>query len=1130
MSQEPPRIVNPNQFATNARRPSRAKRIILIGLGVLFSFLFLCSGAAYMLYRRFNANSNFGGSYAELREPIGGTVSDQVRDASAESMPSDEKDAVDFGESISNFGVEVDVGRFVMEMQRSGKSVGSVNPLTRWFWQVAVKDAIEAPDFGASNTVLNFEWLVPEKEARAVVACFPEYGGAETIYVLYLIRTNDGWKLFDWRDVLAPMNESQYWAIYAALPERTDQVYSNFTQEAFDICSDYEAPNQKKITELMSRYRSTKFPRQYNMLANDLVCSYLVALDAKAELALMSDKLTANDFAGALVYKSISAHWAGDSAKAFQHLKELQDRLGWHPRAASLAGEFAETAEQKQLAAQWLQRSVLLAPKNASVINTFLTIADREQFKSMLSGLAKSPTPAKTVIGMTKALEDISESKLKWLLESLPSGEGMVEVREFLELQLAIEREDHASVMKMAPAVLSGEEFVEDDYSYYSNNVWSSFVRAARQTKSLDQAVASLKTEDLQQRFRELLRDDVFYSSEDMPLDEALACLRSMPQDSDLWAEWRTQIAIARLQQKQGKSSEAFDALLAFYKSHADEVEEDERINDTIALLTALAEFGLECERWQELANEMDHETLFLLMTNGSPSNPQALQQFVDWYAALPDQVESWLQYYGARIAFLKGDWPTADQGLKYAITLAEADSRIADEELPPLIASFAPQDYGYSYEDDLLSNWYGLRFEFAVRCDALDKLLADAQQAEEVDEQWLESLEANYFGSSPATLARVAGMLRGMETNQASKIAADLEIVVASANARYDEAVKQQLEALRTTDENQTSQDFAVQRAGDLILVQRSTKNLDALRQLSRGGKMGPYVDCVAATLAKDAKTLADASAKWVKSEWLSSDFISNPLVLDYFSDSDKLRELTQKQPITLEQLEQHNLHAAIALSAEPNAAFSELKQHCESKSIAIEQLDAARFDQASAACVVTVANTKLVITFTAAEHFNLSTTPGTRDHLKETKTIAAIVSQDIAGSIFALRRTLRSGINELLAGMPSSVAMIDVENQNSHCKEGWQQRFGSALDTGIDPASPEEFYLPIFAKQEAKQVERDGKQFAVLEIGLVRELIPIELEKQETPWQATKASSLAPSLTVPQLLQGVHVRWSDD
>ena len=306
-------------------------RYLLIGLGAFFALILVCSGSTYMLYRRFNADSNFGGSYSELREPAGGTISERVRAAAADAKPIESPETEELVETLDDFGLEIDLGRFIMEMQRSGKSRGAVNPFTRSLMRISLGEAITPPELGSKNVLLSFEWLVTDREARAVVASLSEYDQSDSIYVLYLKRSDDEWKLFDWRDVLAPMNESEYWAIYMMLPERKDDVYSRFTYEAADVCSNYELSERQKIDQLTALYKGTRFPREYVALAKQYMCATLASLNANDELKTLVDSISPSEFAGTYIYKAIAAHSAGDNEKAFAYLSELHRLCGWHP-------------------------------------------------------------------------------------------------------------------------------------------------------------------------------------------------------------------------------------------------------------------------------------------------------------------------------------------------------------------------------------------------------------------------------------------------------------------------------------------------------------------------------------------------------------------------------------------------------------------------------------------------------------------------------------------------------------------------------------------------------------------------------------------------------------------------------
>jgi hypothetical protein len=285
MSQDPPRVSFSGTGFTsqNSGRQSKsnAGRVVAIVLGTLFTFLFLCSGAAVVTFRRFNADSNFGGKFDELREPIGGAIPNKTRDTAlrASVVETDEANAIT--EWLENEMLEVDKSRLVMEMQRSGLSNGLVNPLTRVMWTLNLDESLEPLQLGDRVVVLDFEWLVEDKEARVMVASFSAYGDDSYMHLLYLNRQNDQWKLFDWRDVLLPMSEAQYWAVYAGLDDPKDRAYYEFTDAAYKIYSNESLGASEKIRQTLSAFKSTKFPRLYNAMAQNSLCAWLVHYNAK---------------------------------------------------------------------------------------------------------------------------------------------------------------------------------------------------------------------------------------------------------------------------------------------------------------------------------------------------------------------------------------------------------------------------------------------------------------------------------------------------------------------------------------------------------------------------------------------------------------------------------------------------------------------------------------------------------------------------------------------------------------------------------------------------------------------------------------------------------------------------------
>jgi len=99
-------------------------------------------------------------------------------------------------------------------------------------------------------------------------------------------------------------------------------------------------------------------------------------------------------------------------------------------------------------------------------------------------------------------------------------------------------------------------------------------------------------------------------------------------------------------------------------------------------------------------------------------------------------------------------------------------------------------------------------------------------------------------------------------------------------------------------------------------------------------------------------------------------------------------------------------------------------------------------------------------------------------------------------------------------------------MEGTSVYFGEGWQERFGQSLQTGIDPAHPKEFYELLKPKNLPGFIERDVQSFVVL--GEARELIPVKLQPQESPWLAEVGVTLAPSILVPCLPADVLVTFN--
>jgi hypothetical protein len=1128
MSQEPPRVnfsgagfQSPGQLP--GRRPQgNAGRVVAIVLGTLFLLMFLCAGVAGVAYRRFNADSNFGGNLKELREPVGGAIPGHIRDVVQRSDATETDETEGVAEWLENGVLEVDTARLVMEMQRSGLSGGLVNPLTRVMWTLNLENELEPVELGNRVAVLDFEWLVKDKEARVVVSSFSTYGDENYVHVLYINRQDDQWKLFDWRDVLLPMSEAQFWAIYAGLDEPQDQAYYEFTDDFYKTFADESLAQPEKIKRTMSTFKRTKFPHQYTAMAQNFLCSWLVVYNAKEELAEVVKQLSPDEFAGAWLYKAQSAAWSNEPELAFRCLTTLNKQVGWHPKAAQMAAKLARTPEQKHLAAEWLQRSVLLAPFNSSSSNNYFKLADRQQMETLFQEIAKTKRPTAQVIELVEPLGYLNERHIRLLADLTQPIAELQEARQYLDFRMAVAKEDFAEVLKLAPAIMQLKSLSDDQNSANNYSLYSHYLTAAAKSNSLTHAAEQATDRD---EFLKQLRDRAIYGDFDLPPKETASILKSIPDGHELRDDKRTPIAIAKMDVKQGNASEAFDSLLAMYKENDSEITADEPSEFVYPLLHALGPTALASERWRELVDVVDPEVLLLILAWSDEIKPDQMQQVLDWYETVPNQAALWPKYFRARLAFESGDWPAADRLIVEAIRLAKQDLRVTGDTLPPLVAMMANSDEYEDYESDVVSSWKRVRMTYAVRCNVMDRLVADAQISDELDADWVTWIKRYYSMASIESREKIASMLKASPLSEAQELGEEIRASLLIDHGQFAEAFDKAVKRAQGMERDSYEQRFAVKSAGSQLLKSGDKRRIEPLRQVSRGTDVEAYVDCVAATLEGDVPALCHAIERW------DSSGPSGPYqkfvdvdVLKRLQGIPNLRDVTVVQPIDIASLRYSCHESLLVLAADAAQATITFEDFLKSKAISYTALESSRFDQATAAFEIKTGNGEFVVTFRSASAEAFEKNALTDTFAKDARTFAICVRkntdmQESSSSEFALRTT----INDLLVGLPSAVALSDVGSTSVFYGAGWQQRFGQSLKTGIDVAHPKEFYDSLAVDKSKWFIERNGQSFVVF--SQARELVPIKLQPQASPWLDEVGVALAPSILIPCLTADMMV-----
>jgi hypothetical protein len=1123
MSQEPPRVTFPgpnsptrNSVGQPAGRHPRGNsgRVVAFVLGTLFLLIFLCAGGLFLTYRRFNADSNFGGKFEDIREPLGSAIPDKTRDAIQRAVASNGDEAVEVADWLQNDFPEADKQRMVMEMQRSGLSDTAINFLTRTIFTLTLDEAMEPPDLGDRVVVLDFEWIVNDREARAVVAGFTSYNDDCNVSILYLNRQDEQWKLFDWRDVLQPMSEAQYWAIYAGLSEPQDEAHLNFSDSAYEIyCS--TATTADKIKHTMAAYNSTKFPRRFSAMAQDTLCEWLVTYNAKQELAEIATQLSTTDFAGAWLYKARSAAWSNQIGLAFDHLNALSRQVGWHPKAGRLAAEIAETPEQKRMASEWLEREVLLAPVNLMVLDSYFKLADRQQLNSLFQKYATSNAPDTNALQLLETLSDLTEAQILYLVDIVEPIAELQETKRYLALKLAVVQEDSAKVLALAPQVLKSTELPDADGSLSQNGLWESYVQVAVKSNALRRAFDETPNRD---KFLSKLRELTSYNDSSLPAADTITLLRSIPSDSALHDQTQIKIAIGRMEIKQGNPSEAFDSLFAVYQELKSQATDEEPMEYAYPLLSILGTASLKTDRWRELHGLLEPEELLLLLAWSDEISSDQLNQVIEWYDGLEEQPAYWSKYFRARAAYESGDWPTADRLLVEAIALAKVDERVPDSLFPPvvnLLLDFHETDGFDAYESNLASHWVDLRMSYAARCNALDRLVSEAQVADELDNTWVARLAKSYPLASIETQEKLASILKASPLAKAQSLGGEIRSGLLVARGQFGAAVDDQINRARESERGSYEQRRALMVAATQLLKSGDRGRTERLKQVSRGTDAEVYVDRVVATLDRDIPALCTAMKRLQASEWSYLKFVDTDVLKSLQGDPSLLKVL-DAQPLELEVFRDSGEIYSMVLAEDPEKAVNALAAFLKSKGMNYDVLAATRFDQAIAALELSTMDGGFVLTFVPTTEQAFVRNALTASFSPQARCIVMCTFKGNGPGQYAARRiAARTQLNGLLGGFPSAVALHDSGSMSVFCGVGWQERFGQSLQTGIDLAHPKECVGLLSPNSEPVFMERDGQPFVVL--GEARELIPIKLQQQPSPWLDERGVTLAPSILAP-------------
>ena len=703
---------------TPSRVPQRRTSRLAIIVASVFGLLFLsCSGLVGVFVYSIQARNEMSTEFKENRTDINLKPSRRMAQILAKDSTTEAKDkslckdVEEFFRDSTSWNIDedeeiIDYDRMVQEMAQCGQAQG-VNNLTHRIHKSDITGLSYLPF--SLTVVLGAEWLIPDKEARATVVSYNDYIDQPDAYFVYLIRDKEEWKIYDWRDVLSPVSEAQYFALYTRLPNAMDD-YVELSIELDEIDGDYEIENPERAARTLDAFRKYDFPSDIQPLARCLVAGYLSRFGEPTALHEFARGMdTSSGFAPAY-YKARANYLQDNKLDAFNQLVDSLKELGWHPALTNLAGLCTTTKEQKDALRPYLLKSACTIPQHSPTIQVFAKIATADDLRRIVDMIAAREDGLATLGRLAQSLGS-HEDLLIELGEAVKEKPGFEKASDYVDLRLALEADRTRDVIELSARLMQEPHFDDKAFVHIETN----FLYSATRPGMLRHAIRCAPD-------RNQLALHIRHASTQRwhTLDwaEADEFLRSIPE---LASDAETQLALARIGMELGTSG--FEKYLELLQEYTDAFQNpDEDLSFLLSLTTLSANAVDDIEQAKSYLKVIDHPAALVCLGNSLLERDR--MDLLTAITEMPAKLESSLERQ-ATMDVLKthkhyevGNWREADAAISRAIK-SEIEN-IPVDELDPFFDSVL-----YECETLSFSDLEDLRYRIACRTGNIEQLIS---------------------------------------------------------------------------------------------------------------------------------------------------------------------------------------------------------------------------------------------------------------------------------------------------------------------------------------------------------------------------------------------------------------------
>ncbi|MEZ6135521.1 MAG: hypothetical protein R3C53_11485 [Pirellulaceae bacterium] len=794
--------------------------------------------------------------------------------------------------------------------------------------------------------------------------------------------------------------------------------------------------------------------------------------------------------------------------------------VGWHPAAAIMAGEAAESDSEKRRAAEWLARSCVLAPEHRLTVDGYLAVANAAEKSQLVSDLAELPDGLHRLATMIENVGSLKESGLIEAAENVPAFALATQYSKVLALGEEDERgEEHCrEIIDLATTILASPELnqlfpdtgKQAEQGYYATDpqqrLWSRLLEACATESMFDYAL-----EKAPDRFELLkrLRDQVLiYWSADVPQEKLLEALTALPEDSSLAQDTETSAAMGVIHDELKRHSEALKYLLPIVRRQRNAfLDLEGPPTYAYRVMNAAANSAIATGQSQELIEALDApEAAFLALSSQLiDDSPADLATLCDWYAAV-DAPQFWRHYYQASMAYAIADWETADSELAEAIELSADDPRLEDFGLPSLVYDFAP------YSEDLWE-WQELRVEMAVNCGKLQQLLAAVEDSDAF------IVENGYlFDNRPDLLLEEPELMQGISEHlltaedaynrrNGHAIQADLALAKGEASLAVA-ALLRGVEAVTAQETNNFYVNGEMLKISRLILAHDLWEQVLAAQNLTQDAEAMITLDALQAIRDSDAEEFLAAIGRY-DSEYQRAAWVRSPVFVDALRKSGMWLEVNRQMPAEINTLTfASNASGVLLLDAPASELLPEMKSLVEKTGGAsLEAVDVSRFPRAVAGWFADTSDGRLVaIAYDEppidAEHAEVERLKASYEGVL---CLALIPSTDD----LRIQQKLRKLVCMIGKQFPASTGYLDYTHnawfEAIELDQPWFERLEQSAAHGVNRLRPRLRYFPWY---ESGPDATDDTHMR-LRVGLIVEDVAVVPNPDATEDSATSTPS---------------------